>query len=462
MQIFEAESLINCHLSGLILTQNLQSLNMDYSLKWFRQACPYINAHRGKTFVVLFGGEAVESEYFPRLIHDFTLLHSLGIHLVLVHGAKPQIEKCLHEAGHKMPYINGLRLTNLDHICYIQRAVGWVRIWIESLLSMGIANSPMHGARLRVISGNMITAQPLGVCNGIDYGFTGEVRRIDDRAIQLSLDHGAIVLLSSIGYSPTGEIFILSEDEVATATAIALRADKLIILSENPTVIESNGRSVRELSLSAAELLLNQGNNLREEMVNHLRRALCACRAGVRRVHLLQRCVDGVLLLELFTRDGIGTLITEDIYEGLRSATIDDVGGILELIRPLEEDGTLVRRSRKRLETEIERFILLERDSTIIGCMALYPFPRERLGELACVAMHPQYRDNGRAELLLHYIERQARNQNLNRLFVLTTRTAHWFQERGFEPANVTDLPVRKQGLYNWKRCSKVFIKNLD
>ncbi len=434
---------------------------MEHFVQWFRQAGPYINAHRGKTFVVLFGGEAVESDHFSSLIHDLALLHSLGIRLMLVHGARPQVEERLRETGRELRYVNGLRLTDADDLRYVKQAVGRVRIRVEARLSMGLANSPMHGARLRVVSGNLITARPLGVRDGVDYGFTGEVRRIDDRAIRLWLDQDAIVLLSPLGYSPTGEIFNLSAEEVATATAMALRADKLLVLSESPALCHPDGRPIRELSPSDAERLLAEPAGLPEETVRHLRQALRACRAGVRRAHLLERRVDGALLLELFTRDGIGTLVTADIYEGLRPATIDDIGGLLELIRPLEDDGTLVRRSRERLEMEIERFILLERDGTIIGCMALYPFPDERLGELACVAMHPNYRNSGRAEALLRYVERQARERGLSRLFVLTTRAAHWFRERGFEPAEVADLPVRKQALYNWQRRSKVFIKTL-
>jgi len=360
-----------------------------------------------------------------------------------------------------MRYVNGLRLTDGDDLPYVKQAIGRVRICVEAQLSMGLANSPMHGARLRVVSGNLITARPLGVREGVDYGFTGEVRRIDDRAIRLWLDQDAIVLLSPLGYSPTGEIFNLRAEEVATASAAALRADKLLVLSESSVPHDRDGRSIRELSPSDAERLLAERDDLSEETVRYLQQALRACRAGVRRTHLIERRVDGALLLELFTRDGVGVMITADIYEGLRPATIDDVGGLLELIQPLEEEGTLVRRSRQRLEMEIDRFSVLERDGAIIGCAALYPFAEERLGELACVAMHPNYRNSGRAETLLRYIERQAREQGLNRLFVLTTRAAHWFQERGFEPAEVADLPIRKQALYNWQRRSKVFIKTL-
>ena len=436
---------------------------MDSSqfVHWFRQAGPYINAHRGKIFVVQFGGEAVEAEHFSSLIHDLALLHGLGIRLVLVHGARTQIEARLREAGREWRYVSGLRVTEADDLRYVKQAIGRVRIRIEARLSMGLANSPMHGARLRVVSGNMVTARPLGVRDGVDYGFTGEVRKIDDRAIRLWLDQDAIVLLSPLGYSPTGEIFNLGAEDLATATALALRADKLLILSEGPTLRDPASQPVRELHPGDAERLLSEHPSLPEETARHLRQALRACKGGVRRVHLLDRRTDGALLLELFTRDGDGALITGELYEGLRPANIDDVGGILELIQPLEADGVLVRRSRERLEMEIERFSLLERDGAIIGCVALYPFPEERLGELACVVVHPDYRNSGRAEALLRFIERQARDQGLQRLFVLTTRTAHWFRERGFEPAEVGDLPVAKQALYNWQRRSKVFIKTL-
>ncbi len=436
-------------------------MDSQHFVHWFRQAGPYINAHHDRTFVVLFGGAAVEADAFSSLIDDLALLHSLGIRLVLAHGARPQIEQRLCEAGREWRYVNGLRVTEAEDLRYVKQAIGRARIRIEARLSMGLANAPTHGARLRVVSGNVVTARPLGVRDGVDYGFTGEVRRIDDRAIRLWLEQEAIVLLSPLGYSPTGEIFNLSAEDVASAAAQALRADKLLILSESLELRDPDGRPIRELSPSDAERLLAEHPALNEETARHLRLAQRACQAGVRRVHLLDRRLDGALPLELFTRDGVGAMITADIYEGLRPATIEDVVGLLELIRPLEDVGALVRRSRERLEMEIERFAVLERDGAIIGCAALYPFPEERLGELACVAVHPDYRNRGRADALLRFLERQARSQGLRQLFVLSTRAAHWFRERGFDPAEVADLPIGKQALYNWQRRSKVFIKTL-
>jgi amino-acid N-acetyltransferase len=426
---------------------------------WFRQAGPYINAHRGRTAVVCFGGEAL-AEGFDELIHDIALLHSLGLKLVLVHGARPQIDKRLAGAGLAPHYADGLRVTDAQTLPLVEEAIGRLRLTIEARLSMGLANSPMHGARLRVVSGNFVTARPLGVRDGVDYCFTGEVRRIDGAAIRAWLDDRALVLLSPLGYSPTGEVFNLSAEEVAAATAAALRADKLLLLYEGDDLHDRNGRLVRELGPVEAERLLAETPPERD-MHRHLALALRICRAGVRRVHLIRRTESGGLLLELYTRDGVGTMLNADSYDELRGAGIDDVGGILALIQPLEEAGILVRRSRELLEIEIERFQVLERDGAIIGCAALYPFPEERVGELACLAVAEGYRNGGRADLLLRRIEYQARGQGLERLFVLTTRTAHWFQERGFRSAAINELPVARQALYNWQRASKVFVKHL-
>lgn len=428
----------------------------------FRQAGPYINAHRGRTFVVFFGGEAVLDINFASLIHDISLLQSLGIRLVLVHGARPQIEENLNEAGRSLRYVNGLRVTDHDALAKVKEAVGRTRIGIEARLSMGLANSPMYGARIRVVSGNFVIARPLGVRDGVDYCFTGEVRRIDSQAIKTWLDHGAIVLLSPLGYSLTGEVFNVNAEEVAVAAATALQADKLLLLGEAPMpFMLDHDQPLRQLSPSDVEHLLARQPPLPTSISRYLHPGLRACSKGVRRVHVIDRRIDGALLLELFSRDGIGLLIASDIYEDLRPASIEDVGGILELIRPLEADGTLVRRDRAQLEMEIEQFTVVERDGTIIACAALHPFPAERLGELACVAVNPNYRSRGRADMLLRFIEVKAKKQGLQRLFVLTTRTAHWFQERGFEPVEIDALPVAKQSMYNLQRRSKVFIKKL-
>ncbi len=430
-------------------------------VQWFRNSAPYINAFRGKTFVIAFDGDAVADAHFPHLIHDLALLNSLGIRLVLVHGARPQIEQRLRERGAELHYVNGLRVTDAVALTCVKEAVGSVKVEIEALLSMGLANSPMAGARIRVASGNFVAARPLGVRDGVDYGHTGEVRRIDAEALQRHLQDGTIVLLSPLGYSPTGEVFNLGMLDVATSAAIALKAEKLICLAEAPGLRDRRKRVLRELSVHDAEQALAANTSVLDDDIALLKSAVRVCNNGTRRVHVLNRRVDGGLLLELFTRDGIGSLVNADVFEGMRQASIDDVGGILELIAPLEAEGILVRRSRELLETEIDQFSVVERDGMIIGCAALYPYPGESVGELAGLAVHPDYRDSGRGDALLSYLERRAKKIGVKRLFVLTTQTAHWFIERGFERADITALPIKKQALYNYQRRSHVYLKNL-
>lgn len=427
----------------------------------FRHSAPYIHAHRGRTFVLVFGGEAVEDPAFPDLVHDIALLHSLGIQLVLVHGARPQIERKLSAGGIRMEYAHGLRITDDAALVCVKEAAGSVRVEIEALLSMGLANTPMSGARIGVSSGNFVTARPLGVRDGIDYCHTGEVRRVDANAIRHHLADRRIVLLSPLGYSPTGEVFNLSAEEVATATAIELQADKLVLLNEGEKLRDGRRRLVAQLTVNEAEALLAGRRRLTETLHRQLQSAVVACRGNVRRVHLLDRQQDGALLLELFTRDGLGTLVTADPYEGLRPATIEDVGGVLELIKPLEQQGILVKRSRELLEMEIGHFLVIERDGAIIACAALYPGDRQT-AELACLAVNEEYRNEGRGDALLQAIEHRARQNGIQQLVVLTTRTAHWFRERGFLPGDLSHLPARKKALYNYQRNSKVFYKALD
>jgi len=427
---------------------------------WFRQSSPYIHAHRGRVLVLSFGGEALRDEHFANLIHDIALLNGLGTKLVLVPGARPQIEERLKFRNADMQVVEGLRVTDDAALECVKDAAGSVRVEIEALLSMGLANSPMAGTCIRVASGNYVTARPIGVLNGVDYGHTGEVRRIDADGLRAQLDSGSIALVPALGYSPTGEMFNLNAADVASAVAEALGADKLIYLSEGK--VGGRGKSINSLVPREVDALLARRKNLPEEHARILRNAAAASRAGVNRCHILNRHIDGVLLSELFTRDGAGLLVTQEAYEQTRAATIDDVGGILELIEPLEQAGALVKRSRELLEQEITRFQVVERDGSIIACAALYPFAKEQLGELACLAVHQDYRNAGRGDELLQIIEQQALALGLRHLFVLSTRTSHWFRERGFLPAEVGRLPKRKRDLYNWQRKSKVFVKPLS
>ncbi len=429
-------------------------------VRWFREASPYIHAHRGHSFVIVFGGEAVDDPEFDHLVHDLALLTSLGIRVVIVHGARPQVERRLSARGVALRHVDGLRITDGPAMECVKDAVGTLRVDIEAMLSQGLANSPMAGARIRVSSGNFITARPVGVRGGVDFQHTGVVRRVDAEGIASRLATGDIVLVSPLGYSPTGEIFNLEAEEVGTAIATALQAAKLIMLLESDTVADADG-PVRELTTKELAAQVDRLAPTGSPLAQALELAGAACARGVRRVHLLDRRMDGALLRELFTRDGAGTLVSASPFDALRGANIDDAGGIIELIRPLEADGTLVRRSRERLEMEIGQYTVFERDGTIIACAALFPYPKDRVAELACVVVRKDYRREGYGQELLERMEGLARQAGVERLFVLTTQAEHWFEERGFVEAPIDSLPVERKTLYNWQRNSKVLIKTL-
>jgi amino-acid N-acetyltransferase len=429
---------------------------------WFRSVAPYINAFRGRTFVIAFGGEVVADGKFVELTHDFNLLASLGIRLVLVHGARPQIEQHLAKNNLEGTYHHGIRLTDAETMQCVKEAVGRVRVEIEALLSMGLANSPMANADIRIAGGNFITAQPIGVINGVDLQHTGVVRKVDVAALKDRMEFGEVVLLSPFGYSPTGEVFNLTLEDVATATAIALDADKLMFLMDTDGVHDKKGALLKELTIAQAQEILSSTKRKQPDDVSlFLPCAIRACEAGVARTHLISRHTDGAVLQELFSDEGIGTMVVESTLNTLRDASIEDIGGILELLRPLEESGILVRRSRELLEREVDRFVVLEHDHRIVGCAALYPFPDEAAAELAALAVEAQSRDRGYGEAILNHMIDIAKSQKMRKLFVLTTRTAHWFIERGFVESDVSALPAQKKSLYNYQRKSKVFVRKI-
>ncbi len=430
----------------------------------FRHSVPYINTHRGKTFVIMLGGEAIEHENFSSIVNDIGLLHSLGIRLVVVYGARPQIDANLAAHHHEPLYHKNIRVTDAKTLELVKQAAGTLQLDITARLSMSLNNTPLQGAHINVVSGNFIIAQPLGVDDGVDYCHSGRIRRIDEDAIHRQLDSGAIVLMGPVAVSVTGESFNLTSEEIATQLAIKLKAEKMIGFCSSQGVTNDDGDIVSELFPNEAQARVEaqeEKGDYNSGTVRFLRGAVKACRSGVRRCHLISYQEDGALLQELFSRDGIGTQIVMESAEQIRRATINDIGGILEVIRPLEQQGILVRRSREQLEMEIDKFTIIQRDNTTIACAALYPFPEEKIGEMACVAVHPDYRSSSRGEVLLERIAAQAKQSGLSKLFVLTTRSIHWFQERGFTPVDIDLLPESKKQLYNYQRKSKVLMADL-
>lgn len=429
----------------------------DY-VGWLRHSTPFINSHRQRTFVLMLPGESIAHPNFANILHDIVLLHSLDVRLVLVHGSRPQIEAHLASQQIDSSYHQQLRITDQPTLNAVIHAAGQLRTKLEAMLSVNMAASPMQGARLRVVSGNFVSAKPCGVIDGVDYQHTGEVRRIDAEGIQELLRQRNIVLLPHLGYSPMGEVFNLSCEDVATSTAIALAADKLIFFNADDGLLDEQGQLIRELKLEQAK----QQTPLPGQHANQLlRSAIKACQQGVSRSHIISYQTDGALLSELFTRDGCGTLIDQGHFEHLRRATIEDISGMLALIRPLEQQGMLVSRPQELLEQDYEHFTLIERDGLIIACVALYPFPAEKTAELACLAVHPDYRHGQRGDVLLDELVRQAQSLGLESIFALTTRTSDWFQQRGFIASSPEHLPAQKASQYNHKRNSKVLRKTI-
>ena len=435
--------------------------NSDAFVNWFRESSPYIHAHRNRTFVIYFGGEAMLDENLHDLIHDFALLNSLGIRLVLVHGIRPQIDQRLQIQNKQSQFHQQLRITDNSALQCVKESAGLVRVEIESLLSLGLANSPMSGARIRVISGNFVTAQPLGVRDGIDYQYTGKVRRIDSAAINQQLDLGHVVLVSPIGYTPSGELFNLSAEQLATEIAVALQAEKLILMTEQSCISTQTGQLIAQMTSAETRHLIEHETQLATSTQCALESAIYGCQAGVNRVHILNRKVDGALLIELFSRDGIGTLISSTEFEIIRPARISDIPGILELITPLIQQGYLIARSVEHLEININDYIVIDRDGLIIGCTALHKIGQQQTGLIACLAVHPEYQKAARGNQLLEQLYSKAKQDSLNKLFALSTQTMHWFKERNFQDSEFTALPAALQESYNHMRNAKVLVQHL-
>ncbi|WP_157269930.1 amino-acid N-acetyltransferase [Azohydromonas aeria] len=435
---------------------------------WFRAVAPYIHAYHGKTFVIGLAGEAIAAGKLNQFAQDLSILQAMGIKLVLVHGFRPQVNEQLAAKGHTSRFSHGLRITDEVALDCAQEAAGQLRFEIEAAFSQGLPNTPMANATVRVVSGNFLTARPVGIVDGVDFMHSGVVRKVDAAAIRRAIDSDTLVLLSPFGFSPTGEAFNLAMEEVATATAIALQADKLLFVTEMPGLRENladpESPIDTELSLAEAERLLAAlpRPTLPSDPAFYLQHCVRACRGGVERSHILPFSVDGALLMEVFTHDGIGTMVVDEKLESLREATSDDVGGILQLIEPFERDGTLVRRERTEIERDIANYTVIEHDGVIFGCAALYPYPEARTGEMAALTISPQVQSQGDGERILKRVEQRARALGLESIFVLTTRTKHWFVKRGFQQVDPDWLPEARKRKYNWDRRSLVLVKKLN
>ncbi len=438
---------------------------------WFRSVAPYIHKFRNQTFVVGIAGEAIAAGKLPHMAQDLAMIQSMGVRVVLVHGFRPQVNEQLKAKGHEAKYSHGMRITDEVALDCAQEAAGQLRYEIEAAFSQGLPNTPMADSTVRVISGNFITARPVGIVDGVDFQHSGLVRKVDIAGITKVLDMGALLLLSPFGFSPTGEAFNLTMEEVATSIATALQADKLIFVTEIPGIrsrpfdAASDDNPIdTELPLAAAETLLAQlpSANQPTDTAFYLQHCVKACKNGVERSHIIPFAVDGSILLEVYVHDGIGTMVVDEKLESLREASVDDVGGILQLIEPFERDGTLVKRSRTEIERDVGNYTIIEHDGVIFACAALYPYPEARTAEMAALTVSPDVQGQGDGERVLKRVEQRAKAAGLESIFVLTTRTMHWFIKRGFVLVDPDWLPDARKRKYNWDRKSQVLVKKLS
>ena len=445
-----------------VLNKSLKAMDKSQFVNWFRAASPYIRIHRGRTFVIQVGDSMLRSDGVTALVHDLALLSSLGVRLALVFGARNAIEATLAERALNSRQNDDIRITDAQTMDTIKEVTGRLLLELQARLSMGLGNTPMSNAAIRVGTGNHVAAKPMGVIGGVDYELTGRIRCIDVDALSARLNEGEIVILPPLGYSVTGEAYNLSASALAADAAVALQADKLIYLMEAAelSALTSGQPAGNQLNQDEARELLGRADE-RSDSYHYLKHALDACDNGIERVHLLNREEDGAMLNELFTRDGSGLMLSASAYDVTRKANAGDIGGILDLLEPYEQQGALVKRSREKLELEVERFTILSRDGVIIGCVGLYLYPGEGMGEVTALAVHPDYQDAGHGNRLLNEVEQEARVQGLNTVFALTTQAQHWFLERGFLEVSREDLPMAKQDLYNYQRNSRILVKNL-
>tara|TARA_B100000795_G_scaffold264293_1_gene244615 strand:- start:528 stop:2066 length:1539 start_codon:yes stop_codon:yes gene_type:complete len=447
------------------INQNNLATESKSFIENFRLSAKFINQFHNKTFVIAIGGEVIKDNQLKSIACDINLLHSMSINIVLVHGIRPQIDNKLKEETKKTELVKNIRVTKKEMLNDIISVNGAIKTNIEAALSSGILDSPMLGSNIKVSSGNFITARPLGVIDGVDMELTGQIRKIDTSAITDKLHNKEIVIISPLGYSPIGDIFNLSYEQTAAHVAQAIKAEKLIYYINANGILNIRGELIPELTISKAKHLIESIEDPKNAPFisyhdfNILKSSLYAIKNNIEKVHLINRNINGSVLEEIFTDKGSGTILTEYSLQNIRPAKTKDINQIINIIEPLEKEGILIGRINKDISKDINSFYVVEHNHNIIGTVALCQY--DEMIEVACFAIHDNYQNLGYGKKLLKFCEQTAINQNIKKLFVLTTQSEHWFMENSFSLTDRKFIPDERKKTYTIERNSKYFIKRL-
>jgi amino-acid N-acetyltransferase len=414
----------------------------------------YIPRYREKTFILAIDGAIVTDENFANILLDIAVLRSLSIRVVLVHGASAQIRKLAAEQHLKASDFDGAGITDETTLKLALTAAN--RLTHEILEGLCVND-------LRAASTNAVIAHPLGILQGVDHLFTGKVERVDVELLQKLLDNGIVPVLPPLGFDGDGRTYRVNSDGVALAVAEALKATKLMFITTQDG-IRVRDQIIRQMPLGDLESVLAlQKADVHPDMLSKAIHAVAACKSGVPRVHVINGCVDEGLLAEVFTNEGIGTLIYANEFQQIRRAMKKDIRSILILTKGSVASEELMKRTRSTIEKQLMDYYLLEIDKNPVACVALHVYPEQKKGELACLYVNSAHENQGIGRKLIQYVENKAREMGLSELITLSTQAFTYFQSKGgFSEGTPDDLPPARREKYDQSgRNSKVLVKKL-
>jgi amino-acid N-acetyltransferase len=414
----------------------------------------YIPGFREKTFVIALDGAIIADDNFPNLLVDLAVLRSLNIRLVLVHGAAHQLRELSAQSGVKVSDTDGTGITDEKTLKIALMAAN--RLTHEILEGLA-AND------LRACYTNAIIAHPFGIVGGVDRLFTGRVERVDTEFLNQLLEKGVIPVIAPLGFDGEGQTFRVNSDGVAMEVAEALKATKLIYVTEDASFTRDD-QPLTQISVSEAEEFFKKHKaQIPAHLVSKMDHSIRACRNGVSRVHVLDGRVDEALLTEIFSSEGIGTMIYANEYQAVRRALKKDVQAIRNLIKESVEQEEIIKRSRADIIDHLGDYYVFQIDGKVVGCVALHIQPGGELAELACLSVSGANENMGIGQKLMLFAEDAARQKGVKKIFLLSTRAFNYFQQKGgYKDGTPNDLPSNRREKYEISgRNSKVLIKTL-